>query len=184
MGKLNYYRNKIISGDKIFLKKITRNNLSTCVKWLNDPEVNRFLSQSIKNIDEQKELDWYKNIRNSEEDLVFTINTKADSAYIGNCGLHKINLEKKLCELGIFIGNRDYWNKGFGTDTVRTILNFASTVLGIDAVQLIVYEYNHRAIYIYEKCGFVQTGILKKHHFYDNVYWDAYVMEFRKNQNP
>jgi len=183
MDKLSYYRNKIITGEKVFLKKIKKNNLNTCIKWLEDPEVNKFLSQSIKNVNHLQELEWYRSIRNSEEDLVFTINTKTDSVYIGNCGLHKINLEKKYCEFGIFIGNRAYWNKGFGTDAIMTVLNFATEVLGINSINLVVYEYNHRAISTYEKCGFVRTGTLEKYHLYNNVCWDAYLMEYKKALN-
>jgi RimJ/RimL family protein N-acetyltransferase len=108
---------------------------------------------------------------------VFAISDKESGTYIGNCGLHKIDTFMKTCEFGIFIGDRKYWNRGYGTDTVRTVLSFAESELDLENVRLTVYEYNHRAISVYKNCGFNTVEILKKNHFFNDVHWDAYIMQ-------
>ena len=177
---LNYYKNNSteIKGKKIVLNIMGKKHISRCIKWLADPEVNKYLTNNIKNVTRQQELEWLDFINSSQSDMVFAISDKKSGAYIGNCGLHKIDIYKKNCEFGIFIGEKKYWSKGYGTDAVRTVQGFAEAELELDTVRLTVYEYNHRAINVYKQCGFCTVGILEKHHFYNDVYWDAYIMQY------
>ncbi len=180
MDFLKKYRQKKIIGEKIELRDIRKTDLPSCIKWLKDPEVTKFLSSSVKNVTEAEELQWYKSIKKSKNDIVFSIIVIFENKYIGNCGLHKIDWIDKICELGIFIGERNYWNKGFGTAAIILLLDFAVNTIGIKTVRLFVYEYNLRAKKVYEKCGFTVKEILRDHHLFDNKYWDTYVMEYNR----
>jgi len=180
VNDLSYFKNKKINGKKITLRPMQKKDASYCVKWLSDPEVNKFLNPNIKNLTEQQELEWLRNRKNSGNDIIFAIDVKETGCYIGNCGLHNIDLEAKICEFGIFIGDKDCWNRGYGTDTTKTAVNFALSDLGLETVRLKVYEYNHRAISVYKNCGFIIIDILKKHHFYNELYWDEFVMQYSK----
>jgi len=178
MGAPAQYNSKKIPGNKIYLKKLAKSNLKNCIRWLKDVEINRYLSENVKNIDYPRELEWYNSIKYSDSDLVFAIYIKTGNIHIGNCGLHKIDHKNRSCELGIFIGNKDYLNKGFGTDSLQTLISFALNSLGIQRITLIVYEYNTRAINVYKNLGFVITSVLEKHHHYNDMYWNAYQMEY------
>jgi len=177
MEKIKYFRNPALKGEKVSMRKIEKKDLVSCIKWFRDPEVVKFLSNSIKNITEETELDWFNFIESSDHDLVFAIISICDGEYIGNCGLHKIDWNEKVCEFGMFIGNKDYWNRGYGTDALKTIIDFAFRKLGLQTIKLLVYEYNHRAMKVYKNCGFVLVDTLKKHHLYNDIYWDTFVME-------
>jgi RimJ/RimL family protein N-acetyltransferase len=181
---LNYYKNNStgIKGKKIVLNIMGKKHISRCIEWLADPEVNKFLTNNIKNVTQQQEIEWLDFIESSQTDIVFAITDKESGTYIGNCGLHKVDIYRKNCEFGIFIGEKKYWNRGYGTDTVRTVLDFTESELELDMVRLTVYEYNHRAINVYKSCGFYTVEILKKHHFFDDIYWDAYVMQHDLNR--
>ena len=180
MDSIKKYRNKIITGKKISLREIRKSDLASCIRWLKDPEVTRFLSNSVKNLTETEEVQWFRSVKKSKNDIVFSIVAMPENKYIGNCGLHKINWTEKKCELGIFIGDRDYWNRGFGTAATMLLLDFATGTIGIEKIKLFVYEYNLRAKKVYEKCGFSVVEKLKNHHLFDNKYWDTYVMEYSK----
>jgi RimJ/RimL family protein N-acetyltransferase len=78
--------------------------------------------------------------------------------------------------LGIFIGELKEWDKGYGTDSIRTILRYAVDKLKLHKINLHVYEYNLRAIKAYENCGFKKEGLLKEGHYYSGRYWDVIVM--------
>lgn len=177
MGKIELYKNTLLNGTMVSLRKIRKNDLKSCIKWFRDPDVAKFLSNSVKNMTEERELEWFNFINSSGCDIVFAIISKCDGQYIGNCGLHKIDWKEKRCEFGIFIGNKEYWNKGYGTDTLKTVIDFAFFSLGLEKIKLLVYEYNHRAIKVYENCGFAPVNKLKNYHLYNNIYWDTYVME-------
>ncbi|GAG67205.1 unnamed protein product, partial [marine sediment metagenome] len=93
-----------------------------------------------------------------------------------NIGLHRINWRDKNCMLGIFIGDIEDWNKGHGTDAIKTILKYAVDKLSLHKINLHVYEYNPRAIRTYEKCGFKKEGLLREGHYYNGKYWNVIVM--------
>lgn len=70
---------------------------------------------------------------------------------IGNCGLMDLDNINRTAEIGIFIGNKDYWNKGFGTEAIILLCNYAFKYLNLNNIQLRVYSFNLRAIKSYEK---------------------------------
>ena len=105
-----------ISGKKTTLRLLRKGDLKKSLMWLKDPFVNIYLSHNFRDYTEDQELKWFEFIQSSNNDIVFAIEDKNNNLYIGNCALHKIQWDKKSCELGIFIGEKKYWNKGYGSD--------------------------------------------------------------------
>lgn len=166
---------KVLKGKKVKLRDLYKDDLPICLKWLRDKRVTKYLDFDTLNINLKQEIRWLKNIHNSPNDYVFAIEKK-DGKYIGNTGLHKINWRDKNCMLGIFIGELEHWDKGYGTDSIRTMLRYAVDKLKLHKINLHVYEYNLRAIRAYENCGFKREGLLKEGHYYNGRYWDVIVM--------
>ena len=179
MNSIENLKNKRITGERIYLRKIRKSDLPACVRWLSDPDVTKFLSDSVKDVTGEQELEWFNFIYSSPNDMVFAVVAKKDRIYIGNCGLHKIDWQQKTCEFGIFIGEQSYWDKGYGTEATRAIIDFVFKNLKLEKIRLLVYEYNPRAIKVYRDCGFVIEDVLKKDHLYNNIYWDTYAMEYK-----
>jgi len=177
MQDFKNYKSKIIHGEKIILRPLLAKDLVSCLKWLKDPEVNKYLKQNYDNLTIEQELQWLDFIQKSNNDIVFAIIIENNKKYIGNCGLHKINWLEKNCEFGIVLGEKICWNKGYGSDATRATLKFAIEDLMLSRVKLHVFEYNIRAKKVYENCGFKFIKTLKNKHFYDNRYWDIYEME-------
>ncbi len=74
--------------------------------------------------------------------------------HIGNAMYYDIDRSRGQCELGIMIGNRDYWSRGYGTDTVRTLLRSIFEEQALDRVYLHTLAYNERAQKSFRKSGF------------------------------
>jgi RimJ/RimL family protein N-acetyltransferase len=64
--------------------------------------------------------------------------------------------------VGIGIGERDYWGKGYGTDAMKLCLQYAFMELGAQRVSLGLLEYNARALKSYEKAGFKLEGRMRQ----------------------
>lgn len=169
---------KKLEGKRTLLRPLQRRDLQRSLLWLTDPMINKYLSQNFKDLTEEQEEKWFSYIQDSEADIVFAILEKDSSDHIGNCSLNKIDHRNRRCELGIVIGDKDHWNKGFGSDAVDTLVNFAVEDLEIPTVRLSVYVYNQRAIKVYKKCGFKLIKVFKKDHLYDGKYWDTIIMEY------
>jgi len=110
------------------------------------------------------------------DNIVFAILTRAENKLIGNCGLHGVDPKNRSAVFGIFIGDKDYWDKGYGTDTTRTLLRFAFGELGLNRVELEVYAYNPRAMRAYEKAGFRRDGVRRQALFREGKFHDIYLM--------
>ncbi len=84
----------------------------------------------------------------------FAIDTLDGYRHIGNCMYYDINFTARTTELGILIGDRDYWSHGYGTDAVNTMLHHIFTETSLDKVYLHTLDWNRRAQRSFEKSGF------------------------------
>ena len=105
----------------------------------------------------------------------FAIRTLADNHMVGSCGMGGDIYPAGEAFVGIGIGLREDWNKGYGTDAMRVLLRFAFDELNLRRVSLSVLEINARGIRSYEKAGFVREGktrgeILREGRRFDDVF--------------
>ena len=85
-----------------------------------------------------------------------------DGKHIGNCVYYNINDTKGEAELGIMIGDRDYWDKGYGTDAVTTLVSYIFHQTKLKRIYLKTLNSNRRAQKCFQKCGFTSYGHLSK----------------------
>ena len=81
-----------------------------------------------------------------------------DGAHIGNCMYYDINETQGECELGIMVGDREYWNKGYGTMAVHALLSHIFSSTRMRRVYLHTLDWNIRAQKAFAKTGFVPVG--------------------------
>lgn len=148
---------KKVVGDRCYLSPINSRDAVKYAEWLNDFNISNNLMVSTFMISEDSEKKILEGMIERKE-YVFGIVLKDSDTLIGNTGLHKINLIDRVCEAGIFIGDKEYLNRGFGTEAMNLTLDFAFNILNMRSVMLQVFDYNKRAIRSYEKCGFKIIG--------------------------
>jgi RimJ/RimL family protein N-acetyltransferase len=144
------------------------------VRWINDPEIRRFMMMRYP-LSMTEEENWWESFVARKSDHIFAIEA-SDGTYIGNIGLHDIQAENRRALLGIIIGERAYWGQGYGTDAIRAMLGWAFGYLNLSRISLTVYEYNERAIRCYEKSGFRHEGSMRQARYLDGIYYDELVM--------
>jgi RimJ/RimL family protein N-acetyltransferase len=129
--------------------------------WNRDSEYWRLLAAvpphpySSKKIQEWIEKDFEKSLPDL---FFFMIRTREDDRLIGQIGLDGVLWNHGDSFVGIGIGERDCWDKGYGTDAMRIMLRYAFIELNLQRVSLTVFQYNPRAIRSYEKAGFSCEG--------------------------
>jgi len=106
----------------------------------------------------------------------FAIRTLTDDRLIGYIGLYTIFWPQREAIMGINIGERDFWGKGYGTDALRVLLRFGFEELNLRRVSLSFLEGNERAMRSYEKCGFRLEGRERNAWAYDGRRWDEIYM--------
>ncbi len=81
-----------------------------------------------------------------------------DDKHIGNCAYYDIDRRNGEAEIGIIIGNRNYWSKGYGTDAVTLLVNHIFDKTDLKRIYLKTLESNQRAQKCFNKCGFTPYG--------------------------
>ena len=111
-----------LKGKKVVLRPLRKeSDLETCLRWINDPEINQFIAMYLP-ISKQQEEEWFDGLSKKQNDIIFAIET-LQGIFIGNIGLHQINWKDKTATTGAIIGEKEYWNQGYGTDAKMTLLN-------------------------------------------------------------
>lgn len=110
----------------------------------------------------------------------FAIET-GEGKHIGNCTYYGIDNDKKEAELGIMIGDRDYWDQGYGTDAVAALLDYAFQRTKLNRLYLKTLVSNRRAQKCFARCGFTPYGHLKKDG-YSFILMELNRDEWRKRQ--
>ena len=117
----------MIYGERIRLRAIERRDLPFFVQWLNDPEVYRTLYVRFP-LSLEEEEKWFAEVMQThpaERPLAIEVREESDRKLIGNCRLFKIDWINASAELGIFIGDKSYWNQGYGSEAVSLLCRHA-----------------------------------------------------------
>ena len=101
---------------------------------------------------------WYESASGDPSQTPFDIFERATLRPIGNAALLHIDHQHGTAEYGIFIGERDCWDKGYGTEATRLMLDYGFRVVGLHNIMLRVYSDNPRALRAYQKAGFAEMG--------------------------
>lgn len=173
----------MIYGERIRLRAIERGDIDTFLRWFNDPEVRRYLLM-YEPMSRAKEERWFEGHLASRDDYLLGIEAREGEGWrhIGNCGLHKVDWKNRSAVLGIVLGEKDYWGRGYGTEAARTLLRFGFTELNLHRVELEVFDYNPRAQACYEKAGFRREGTRRQALYRDGRYHDVHLMSILQDE--
>jgi RimJ/RimL family protein N-acetyltransferase len=153
-------------------------------KWWRDTEFARLLDNDPAMLRSgRKEKEQLEELL-KEDPFFFRIRTRSDDRLIGFIGLFDVNWAQGNAWVGLGIGERDCWGKGYGTDAMRIILRYAFTELNLHRVTLGVFEYNSRAIKSYEKAGFVVEGRVRQEMAREGRRWDVLYMGILREEWP
>lgn len=85
-----------------------------------------------------------------------------DGRHIGNVMYYNVDYQKREAEIGVTIGLREYWGRGYGTDLVRTFVAYIFAALRLERVYLKTLDWNLRAQRCFEKAGFRRYGTSRR----------------------
>jgi len=146
-------------------------------RWINDREVMRYLVMRYQASMAAEEA-WMReraSVMPSYSNVMFAIETN-DGRHIGNTGLHNGSPEDRAADVGIMIGEKDCWGRGYGTDALRTLVRFGFEDMNLNRIALDVYAFNARAIRSYEKVGFVHEARRRQDIYRYGDYHDVLTM--------
>ena len=146
-------------------------------RWNHDPEVMRWMQDGYPQ-SRSRVARWLTEelARNEYGDLLLGVEARADSRLIGLVRLHGTEPELGIAELDIYLGEKDYWGRGYATDTVRTVCRYGFDKMRLHKITLTVVTENEAAFRAYQKVGFVEEGRLRQVFRRDGRWYDQYTM--------
>lgn len=109
-------------GRRVYLRNLRAKDITReYIQWLNDPEVNRFISARRKRQTRKTVLAYVNSFKGRKDKLLLGIFLKENGRHIGNLTLSNINWESKFSVVGICLGNKLYWRKGFSLESLRLV---------------------------------------------------------------
>src|SRR5690625_2159211 len=163
----------LFESSRLKLRKMTLEDTELYHKWRNDLEVMHFTNPSLdvypmemtKKFVEQVILD-------SHNAKSYLLVEKENEQSIGIVSLTNIDYKNRNAECIIDIGEKDYWGKGFGSEGLMLLLDYAFYEMNLHRVSLRVFSFNERAIRMYTKLGFSQEGNSRQSLFRDGKWHD------------
>ncbi len=168
-------------GKLVTLRRIVESDVSErYLGWLRDPEVIRFLKSGRGETSIEDIRKFCRGMIASGNNVLFAIIANDSGLHIGNIKLGGIDWYHRFADLGILLGDRDYWGKGCGREACQLLLQCAFDTLELNKVILGVHEQHQAARKLYEKIGFSTEGAIANLLRLDDSYFDKIFMGIDK----
>lgn len=157
-------------------------HLESAYRWFNDPEVLEHLGAGPFPYSRVQEEEFFAEMARSRTDVVFAIERLSDGEYLGNSGLHGINLVSRVATSGSFIAERENRGKGYGVEAGHIRALYAFEVLNLRMVMSCYHGGNEASRRMQERLGYVEVGRVPERYWKHGQYVDEVMMCLRRER--
>jgi len=156
-------RGRYITGGKIRLREKKLADVRADYRWQSDPELAELDAAPVLITSFSIYLLDYASVIRQRDHFRFPLAIEnLEGRHIGNCTCYDIDEKKSEAQIGIMIGERDFWGKGYGADTINTLVNHVFSATNLHRLYLKTLDWNKRAQKCFASCGFAPCGQLKR----------------------
>jgi len=174
----------VIEGERVRIRKIEKSDLPLLHRWANDRDVVAWARFSPDHMTSLAALEksYEKEFTGEEtERTTFMVDEKASGRPIGWCVVRTWDRKHVSANVGIALGEKDLWGKGYGTEAMELLMEIVFDHQGWHHAELWTLAENERAIKSFEKCGFRRVGVEHEVAYYGGGYHDVVLMEQLKS---
>lgn len=181
-GKVVAFEN-FLTGERIYLREVRLSDVGEqYYSWMNDPEVvqyleTRFHPRSIENITE-----YVRAMDGKADEPFFAICLNENDKHIGNIKLGPINWQHRHADISLLVGDKACWGKGFATEAIRLVTEFAFGELNLNKLKAGCYGDNQGSAKAFERCGFHREGLLQEHFWSKGEYVDSILLGLTRSK--
>jgi len=131
------------------------------VDWLNEPEINQYLE--VRHIQHtiKSTIEFLKSVSKSEVDYLFGVYSEGD--HIGNIKIGPIDKLYSVADIGLMIGDKQWWGKGVATEIIHAVTQFGFETLELEKIEAGCYEDNIGSKKAFLRCGYQEEGFIREH---------------------
>jgi [ribosomal protein S5]-alanine N-acetyltransferase len=181
-----------LEGEKSYLVPFEDKHINddNYMNWLRDYEVVKSINRLdyICPIDFDSVKEYCTNVIKSQNDIFLAIYFKEEDRFIGTIRINNINWYTRVADIGILIGDKNYWGKGIAKDSIFAVSKYLLETLGIRKLTAGLMDINPAMQKVFEKLGFKVEGIMRKTDrfegkYIDHIYMGCFQEEFNINFN-
>ncbi|WP_368654632.1 GNAT family N-acetyltransferase [Ornithinibacillus sp. 4-3] len=173
----------LFESSRIKLRKVTKEDTELYHKWRNDIEVIQSTNPSLDVYPINATQEFVDHvILGSSTAKSYIMVEKENEISIGIVSLINIDYKNRNAECIIDIGEKEYWGKGYGSEGLKLLLDYAFYEMNLHRVSLNVFSFNDRAIHLYTKIGFQQEGNSRQSLFRNGKWHDIIHMGLLQNE--
>ena len=166
-----------IEGEKIFLREVRREDVNeNYYQWMNDNEITRYTESRYYPYSMEQLQVFVGSLDGKREDVFLAIIGKAGNKHIGNIKLGNIDWIHRRANIGVIIGAKNCWGKGYASEAISLLSEYAFKKLNLYKVWAGCYANNIGSIKAFQKAGFKEEGVQKRHYYYDGDYVDVVLL--------
>lgn len=168
---------RFIEAERLYLREVRPDDVNgRYYAWMNDPDVTRFLESRFYP-NSMESLRTYVTERLADHTSVFlAIVLKDGDRHIGNIKIGPINWIHRHADIGLLIGEKDTWGKGFATEAIVAVTNYGFRNLNLHKLTAGCYDTNDGSARAFLKAGFVEEGRRAQYFFSDGHYVDMVLL--------
>ena len=177
-NKYHTKRNDIkLEGKRLYLRPVKISDVTKVyVSWLNSKKINQYLESRFSKHTLRSVTNYVQKILKDHNVYFFSIILKESSRHVGNIKLGPIDWNHKLGDIGIMIGDKNSWGKGYATEAINLLVDFAFDQLNLHKLTAGSYKNNIGSIKAFQKADFIKESYRKKHFFYNGKYIDLVML--------
>lgn len=168
-----------IETERLVLKRHTLDNVQKMNEWANDPEL-LYLNDDApddrvpRTLDDTRRLLEERFISPVPDGSVlhYAIHRRDNGALIGSGDIGLIDRYNRRCSLGIEIGEKSEWGKGFGQETLTAVIEYCFTTLDMNRIGAEAWAFNARSIHMLEALGFKREGVARQYILKNGAFFD------------
>jgi ribosomal-protein-alanine N-acetyltransferase len=166
-----------LESERIYLREVRLTDVDdTYYRWMNDQEVTRYLESRFYPNSLEMLKEYVAGKMGDRENVFLAIVLKENDRHIGNIKLGPINWIHRFGELGILIGEKDSWGRGYAAEAISLVVKYAFEELNLNKVTAGCYGLNQGSLKAFQKAGFVIEGVRKRHFHCGGKYVDAVLL--------
>ena len=169
---------------KVSLRELTIDDVEKRYQWCLDEEVTKHLNMPEKYppFSKKETAKWIEMCINKTNGYEQKAIISDDGKHIGWIDFKNIDRLNKHAELGIAIGDRSFWGKGYGLSAMKEMLDFGFSQLDLNKVWLRVELDNKKAIKSYKRIGYIEEGVLRQDRLRKGVFIDRLRMSILRDE--
>ncbi len=170
---------KFLEGQHVFLRPFEKEDAGFFYRWYNDPETRAKIGEVLPTLPQDAEA---LAARKGSDSVWFAVVRKEDGRVVGEAGLLRMFPAWRTTDLTILVPDAADQGKGYGTEAVNLLLDYAFGYLNYNRVAIGVVGFNTKALAFYKKIGFKQEGIQEQGYYYHYRYSDFIMMRILRDE--